>query len=374
MGDPNPGDNKLPKTFIQTNNFGPPAQSSSIQYPSNMFYTGNGPVLRPGTTNGFHLNYHNNNSFRQTLPTTAQLIAGPLRDESQMKYAPGQPLWIFESEKNCGTDTSTIYSIYNINYALETAVRNRQELALDNFYETIKNNDTTGKPAKRRRQDSILNMDLLPLTMEEIGQSLRYIGVCQQVYHSQFTQLKNRGFAYASRYEVTIPNVWGPVHMGDTLYFRLAMTHGMYDAYYNLDGVVMGGPTKERFPQILPYYERNGKGWIHSTEYMNPKGKDLDCYETCMITQKTYNYERQNDYSSSLLLESQPLDDVKPLIYEKYTIPTLWKVGTVTGYRGTPDNLDMQKPLRNVGLWEKQIATSSVTINLQTVQNDLNFV
>ena len=384
MGDPQPGNNGLPKTFVSTDSFGPPGQTSSMLYPSSMFYSQKGPVLNPGTTGGMHINYHNANSFRQSIPTTAQIIAGALRDDSQMKYGPGQPLWIFRAEDTCGGDQSTLYSIHNINYALETAVRNTHEIVFDTFYDSIKNRDTTGKPNKRRKQDSVLNMDLLPLSMEELANSLRYIGVCQQLSHNSFTQLKNRGLAYASRYETSVPNVWGPTQLGDTLYWRLAMTQGLYDAYYNLDGVVVGPPTKEPFPQILPYYEKSSKGWIHSSAFLNPKIGDLDCYEQCLVAQKTYKYQKTTidphtglvvpDHSSPLLLESEPLEELTPLVYKKYTIPTLWKVGTVTAYRGNPDNMDLLKPLRNVGLWEKQIATSQVTINLQTIQHDLNFV
>lgn len=363
------GSATLPKTFVQSSNGGL-STAEGITYPSNLFYksTGSpmGPVGRP------HMNYHNSNAFRQSTPTTTHIIANNLSDEAQLRYAQGHPLWVFRPEDSDSNLKHTLYSLYNINFWLETIHRNNIEVEIDTFYDSLKNGENGVVPkGMKRRSDALSRHDAIPLTLDEIFSTFKFLGYCHTVMAPAGVNVKTRSLNFASRYEVVVPNIWGQVRKGDTLYFKGTIVNGFYNAYYDLDGNVLGPATQVSFPQIVPYFERDVRKFIHCTQFMDPLARDLDCYETCLRKQKVYHTDPLTgliDYTKA------PMEKLEPLVYPKYTVPPIWKLGTVTNTVGDASLYDTKMPLRSSGHYDTQRAKCNVTINMETINDDLEFI
>jgi len=167
----------------------------TVSYPD--YFTGGGI---PGLSGVTTIPVTENPSPSTEQPVTAPLMISALKDKSHLQYAPSDILFCYKTKDDLGSHRYATFSIWNLNFGFDQGFRWRSS------------DQGIKKGVKRTFNDAANYMSLFPLTMEEFNDNWIYAGVLLNDSPNNKSTLRMFTVAYQGR--VSIPNIWGDVHIG----------------------------------------------------------------------------------------------------------------------------------------------------------------
>lgn len=303
-------------------------------------------------------------------PMIARITIGALHDNTQLEYLEGMPLFVANSKRDLIDGVHAVYSLPNLNAALEAAAIARHGRGAG-----VVDGLMPPTPGDKRRRRGLY--DDFPTTIDEFQASIAYLGWFNTSNEPTGSRVRNSSYAFGGRIS-EVANLWGDVAIGDRVGFIVKAITSRAMTSMDAHGASTGPAPSYPCLQVIPYSPTTCSQPTHSTRLKQPADDDLDFYETNVVQQTLLPSAAVGVASAA-----RPYGNIDgawydvdaggpkapmPFVYQAYKQGLWYEVGRVTRRRGRamPSAADISSACRGFKAFSALAITSTVDLELTT--------
>jgi hypothetical protein len=253
-----------------------------------------------------------------SAPITAPVLLKSIQDDSSDNYAETDIMFArIDASENNEFKRHTLAAIWNLNTYAEEACRERAKNTLLP--------KMTGK-----RHEFEPNHPLVasfPTTTSDFMAQWQFVGVMSSGEGSKHTS--GNLISVITKGRARIANLWGDVHLGDSVGFLLKEAPSSFKCHYDWKGDERSSePTKGKYMWLRPY-SCGPSGPVHCSRFLNPQDEDISYVTSANVTQTAYR-----EINGIVTDEEDPLAGKTRLTYKKWAEGAFIEIGTVISRPG----------------------------------------
>lgn len=321
---------------------------------------------------------------RITVPVRIKALQG----DYQRQYKESTLLFTMNAENDVQDDQYTSLSLPVLNFALESAARNRaaSSAQMGSYVASAGSRerealvDSRGSldgpgSLKRRMQQQSDPYASMPITAEEFGKRIQFLGVFW-TSNDKSVIPRERNVGVAMDGKIKLPNLWPGAQVGDFVGLKVTQVPAYSSTFLmGLDGkAAASGGTPVPFLQVTPCWTKECNQPLLFTDFKAPRPQDICYLEPTYIVQKEYPKDPRTKLTR---FDATPIvGKDSPLSASLFTQGHYIPIGFVKHYAAMHSSVDdVTLALRSQVHWENLLTQCPIEIHMKAnAQSRLDLV